>query len=71
MKKIREQRKIRKKQEENFNDYIDSDENYYFIVGYTSGGAPYGITWEEAIEDGLTEKVNVIDKSDEDDGIPF
>ena len=33
-------------------DYA-SDENFVFIVGYTSGGAPYGITWEQAEEDGL------------------
>lgn len=26
----------------------DLDENYYFIAGYTAGGVPYGITWEEA-----------------------
>ncbi len=26
---------------------IDQDENFAFIVGYTSGGAPYGITWDE------------------------
>jgi hypothetical protein len=25
----------------------DSDETFAFIAGYTSGGAPYGITWEE------------------------
>jgi hypothetical protein len=25
----------------------DSDENFSFIAGYTSGGAPYGLTWEE------------------------
>ncbi len=24
-----------------------SDDRFYFIAGYTSGGAPYGITWEE------------------------
>ena len=23
------------------------DSNFYYIAGYTSGGAPYGITWEE------------------------
>lgn len=23
-----------------------SDDNFAFIAGYTSGGAPYGITWE-------------------------
>ena len=25
----------------------DSDETFSFIAGYTSGGCPYGITWEE------------------------
>jgi len=32
-------------------DYID--EGFYFVAGYTSGGAPYGLTWEqmEAIDD--------------------
>ena len=25
----------------------DSDENFSFIAGYTSGGAPYGLTWDE------------------------
>ena len=27
--------------------YANSDDNFYFIAGYTPGGAPYGITWEE------------------------
>lgn len=27
--------------------YSDFDENFYYIAGYTSGRAPYGITWEE------------------------
>jgi len=25
----------------------DSDENFAYIAGYTSGGAPFGLTWEE------------------------
>jgi len=25
----------------------DQDERFAFIVGYTSGGAPYGLTWNE------------------------
>lgn len=29
-----------------------SDENFYYIVGYTSGGAPYGIRYEEMEEQG-------------------
>lgn len=31
----------------------DYDEHFSFIAGYTSGGAPYGITWEEAEEKDL------------------
>jgi len=26
---------------------IESDDYFAYIAGYTSGGAPYGITWEE------------------------
>jgi len=26
---------------------IDSDANFSFIAGYTSGGAPFGLTWDE------------------------
>lgn len=25
----------------------DQDDCFFFIAGYTSGGAPYGVTWEE------------------------
>ena len=25
----------------------DNDANFSFIAGYTSGGAPYGLTWDE------------------------
>lgn len=28
----------------------DSDENFAFIAGYTSGGAPFGLTHEEMNE---------------------
>ena len=33
----------------------DQDDTFYFIAGYTSGGAPYGIPWDEAREKGLIE----------------
>lgn len=23
------------------------DDTFFYIAGYTSGGAPYGVTWEE------------------------
>lgn len=26
---------------------IDCDDRFFYIAGYTSGGAPYGVTWEE------------------------
>lgn len=26
---------------------MDQDDTFYYIAGYTSGGAPYGVTWEE------------------------
>lgn len=35
-------------------DY-DQDENFYFIAGYISNSIPYGITWEQAEEEGLIE----------------
>ena len=25
----------------------DQDDNFFFIAGYTFGGAPYGVTWEQ------------------------
>jgi hypothetical protein len=35
----------------------DQDEHFAFIAGYTSGGIPYGITWEEweALEESESE----------------
>ena len=34
-------------------DFLDdfSDENFAFIAGYTSGGAPFGLKWEELDDD--------------------
>lgn len=36
-----------KKRQAVFERYEDSDDMFFFIAGYTSGGAPYGVTWEE------------------------
>lgn len=30
-----------------YDRYPDSDDTFFFIAGYTPGGAPYGVTWEE------------------------
>ena len=50
------------------------DENFYFIAGFTSGGAPYGTTWQEAQAMGLLEE-DRMDKTaedlDDDEELPF
>jgi len=46
-------------------DNQESDAYFYFIAGYTSNGAPYGITWEQAIEDGLIERKELDDDTEE------
>lgn len=43
-KKSREQKSIQK---DNPVFHEDQDDTFYYIAGYTSGGAPYGVTWEE------------------------
>ena len=43
-KKIREQKRMQKN---NPVFHEDQDDMFYYIAGYTSGGAPYGVTWEE------------------------
>jgi hypothetical protein len=40
-------RKAKAAREQCADDLSEFDENFAFIMGYTSGGAPYGITWEE------------------------
>lgn len=46
--KRRLKREVNKKSKENIHDmFPDSDDTFCMIMGYTSGGAPYGVTWEE------------------------
>ena len=46
LQKKREQRDL--EQEQAFHDrFPDSDDTFFYIAGYTPGGAPYGVTWEE------------------------
>ena len=48
----RRRRHLKKKQEalrQNLQS-LEQDDRFFFIAGYTSGGAPYGITWEEIEE---------------------
>jgi hypothetical protein len=43
----------------------DQDEHFAFIMGYTSGGFPYGLTWEQWAEIETSEALEeVIDQDD-------
>jgi hypothetical protein len=42
---------------------FDQDENFAYIAGYTSGGFPYGVTWEEW-EELSSSELNGIEHSD-------
>ena len=44
-KKPRKKKKSKNKPENDWNNF--QDDRFFFIAGYTSGGAPYGVTWEE------------------------
>lgn len=42
----------RHEREQTMEEYLaehfpDSDDRFFYIAGYTSGGTPYGVTWEE------------------------
>lgn len=53
---LKNRRKIYNKDESE--SIIDADEIFAFIVGYTEGGFPYGVTWEEMeIQEGTEDKV--------------
>ena len=54
-KRLREQRK---RQKNDIVDYAEQDGTFYYIAGYTSGGAPYGIIWEEMGMSPYTEDEN-------------
>ena len=43
----KQKKKRRKEQQYSCSFAPDQDETFFYIAGYTSGGAPYGVTWEE------------------------
>lgn len=53
LQRIRAERKVRTKHrrkrphKEPGSMPIEQDDTFFFIAGYTSGGAPYGVTWEQ------------------------
>ena len=42
-------KKSKRRKKQNIQDFeIEQDENFRFIVSYTSGGFPYGNPWEKS-----------------------
>ena len=39
-----------KKRHNDYDYYVDQGNNFFFIADHTSGGVPYGITWDEEME---------------------
>lgn len=65
-------RQRQQKEKESFDLEFGQDENFFFIAGFTEGGAPYGITWEEAYADGLVEEEVASEMQGlEDESLPF
>ena len=44
---VEKKKRENKKVQEKLDLFSDSDDTFYYIAGYTLGGAPYGVTWEE------------------------
>jgi len=68
--KVREQqlRKARRKQKERLEDFdYDSDETFAFIAGYTEGGIPFGITYDDILDEGDVELSFLVPNGGEDD----
>ena len=53
--KAKAEKRKRKHEKRQNNNLVESfrDDHFYYIAGYTSGGAPYGVTWGEANAQGL------------------
>lgn len=45
--KVRAKRRRKRPRKEPDPPLIEQDDTFSFIAGYTSGGAPYGVTWEQ------------------------
>ena len=54
--------KALRKQEQYELDNDWRDDRFYFIVGYTSGGAPYGVTWEEMGMEPYEDELDLMDE---------
>lgn len=58
--------KALKKQEQSEFYNEGRNDRFYFIAGYTSGGAPYGVTWEEMGMEPYEDELGLIDDDDND-----
>jgi hypothetical protein len=56
--RIEQKRIIREKKKTANSIHIESDDNFAFIVGYTSGGFPYGLTHDEMDKIEIDENTN-------------
>jgi len=61
---IHRQKEI-KQQSEGYNDF--QDDNFFYIAGYTSGGAPYGVQWWEMGLEPWESIDNIDDNIDDED----
>ena len=59
--------KAMKKQEQAEHECDWRDDRFYYIAGYTSGGAPYGVTWAEMGLQPYEDEWEQIDHSEDDD----
>ena len=64
-----EQKRKKKEDGQCSGEYNDwQNDRFYFIAGYTSGGAPYGITWEEM---GLEPWENEFDDHNDEESVCY
>jgi hypothetical protein len=47
----KKQKQLEKTNDNGLQYGVDYDDHFAFIVGFTGGGAPYGLTWEEWDDD--------------------
>lgn len=50
-----------------YDRFPDSDDQFFYIAGYTSGGAPYGVTWEQMGLLPYQDPENAVWESEDDD----
>ncbi|MDP4147033.1 MAG: hypothetical protein Q8936_21595 [Bacillota bacterium] len=75
LRKAKMARKYKMKQYNEGKTELESDERFYYIAGYTKGGSPYGLTWEE-MELDLTNDYIIDNENDsydviDDEELPF